>query len=346
MMKVVRIMAMGLVFAALTAVCAGRAWAQRSYSFFTAGPHLGSCHYQGDLDDNGFDWWAVLEGGKENRKIGNPLDLLRPGIGFSVYYHFLPRFLVRAQFNQGWIAAADSFNDSFGRRWRNQHFRSPVTELSAHLVYEVFPTYDPLYRKRWSPYFFAGVGVFFFNPKAKPDPQWLKDYPEYFQDDRFVELQPLGTEGQFLVPQIDPLTGQIPQYPKPYSLTQICIPFGAGVRWKISPKFDMRFDIGLRKLFTDYLDDVSGIDYPNYEEMMAYNPVAALFSDRSGYINDYSTRGVSASLVQRLGGREFGEKRGNPKRDDWYAFVSLGVTMLIYKPDRCPKYDLGNLFGR
>src|SRR5690606_13448162 len=63
-----------------------------------------------------------------------------------------------------------------------------------------------------------------------------------------VFLKPLSTEGQGL-----------PQYPdrKPYKLTQFAIPFGAGVKFRVSRNTVLAYEVGLRKIFTDYLDDVS-----------------------------------------------------------------------------------------
>ena len=44
---------------------------------------------------------------------------------------------------------------------------------------------------------------------------------------------------------------------KPYSLTQLSIPFGGGVKIGVSDDFNIIIEYGLRKTFTDYIDDVS-----------------------------------------------------------------------------------------
>lgn len=308
--------------------------AQQKYSYFSAGVQASTSHYQGDLDDNGFDFWAAFESAP-NRNNGNPFKLLRPGFGFSINYHFHPHFFVRLAFSQGWIGAADSFNKDPMRKWRNLSFQSHVTEISAQLVYMIIANdQHPRFRPNWSPYIFAGIGVFNFNPRAKPDAAWASQYPELFNPNQLYSLQPLGTEGQYLVDENDEL-------PDPYALTQICIPIGIGVRRKINERFDVYFDIGLRKVFTDYLDDVSGTFYADPEELMRnLGPRSALFSDRSFYNG-------SAYDVQQYQMREEGktdEKRGNYKLDDWYGFISLGATMIIGKQDRCPR--LWNNRGR
>src|SRR5690606_30739356 len=131
----------------------------------------------------------------------------------------------------------------------------------------------------------------------------------------WLELQPLGTEGQFL-----PLLDQ--GYPRPYALTQINIPFGAGIRYKFTYMIDIGFEVGLRKLFTDYLDDVSSL-YPNLRSLELQNPEAYIMSDRS------------YDIVSPDGGPQFpygagsGNVRGFSNQDDWYVFSMLTVNFII-----------------
>jgi len=84
------------------------------------------------------------------------------------------------------------------------------------------------------------VGLYQFNPYA------------YNTVEQKVYLQPLSTEGEGLQ-----------QYParKPYKLTQFSIPFGGGITYAISDKVMISGEVAFRKLFTDYLDDVSGPTY-------------------------------------------------------------------------------------
>src|SRR6185295_9077554 len=43
----------------------------------------------------------------------------------------------------------------------------------------------------------------------------------------------------------------------PYALTQFAIPLGGGVKYALTSNIHTGLEIGIRKLFTDYLDDVS-----------------------------------------------------------------------------------------
>ena len=44
---------------------------------------------------------------------------------------------------------------------------------------------------------------------------------------------------------------------KPYNLTQFAIPFGGGIKFRVSENVVLAYEVGFRKTFTDYLDDVS-----------------------------------------------------------------------------------------
>ena len=64
-----------------------------------------------------------------------------------------------------------------------------------------------------------------------------------------VSLRDLGTEGQNL--GADSLPGK-------YSKVQLAIPVGFGAKFRILNDFDAILEFGLRQLFFDYIDDVSG----------------------------------------------------------------------------------------
>ena len=82
---------------------------------------------------------------------------------------------------------------------------------------------------------FAGIGVYRYNPYA-------------YSGGNKVFLQPLSTEGQNIIGYPDR---------KKYSLTQFAVPFGGGFKFAVSENLRVGIEMGIRKLFTDYLDDVS-----------------------------------------------------------------------------------------
>ena len=81
----------------------------------------------------------------------------------------------------------------------------------------------------------------------------------------------------------------------------------------------MNFEWGIRRTFTDYLDDVS-TDYANAEVLQEeIGILSAILSDRS--------------LVKiRPDGTNDGLARGNPNDNDWY-FVSLASLSIRLGPE-------------
>jgi hypothetical protein len=281
--------------------------AQGRRSYFTVGPAIGFSNYLGDLDDDLFFF-----------------KFTKPAIGVNVQYYFDPHLHVRLGAYQAWVGAMDAASSNVGRQARNLHFRSPLTEVSVHLVYDFIGNFRRYkYRPFWTPYLFAGLGVYAYNPKAKY-------YDQAQNESVWVELQPLGTEGQFL-----PLLDQ--GYPRPYALTQINIPFGVGIRYKFTYLMDIGFEVGLRKLFTDYLDDVSSV-YPNLRAMQQQNPKSYILSDRSyDLLNDQG-------LPTYRYGAGSGNIRGFSNQDDWYIFSMLTIDYII-DARKCPRFG-PKKFGR
>lgn len=56
-----------------------------------------------------------------------------------------------------------------------------------------------------------------------------------------------------------------------YSNIQAAIPFGGGMKYVINPKYYIAFEIGIRKTFFDYLDNISDGD-PQYKNLQYGNP--------------------------------------------------------------------------
>jgi hypothetical protein len=210
----------------------------------------------------------------------------RPATGINIRYNYDNNFVVRGGITWAAVAGNDRYNTQPDLRARNLRFLSQVVEGSLCLEYnllepEIFFAY---------PYVFAGVGVFHFNPYSFDD-AGKKTY-----------LRNLSTEGQGLA-----------DYPgrKPYSLTQLCIPFGAGWRVNLNDRMDIVYEVGFRVLFTDYLDDVSTNFVDPQKLLAAKGPKAVEMSARA-----------KPPFAQREGAI-----RGNPNVKDWY-FIS-GVKLLF-----------------
>ncbi len=177
-----------------------------------------------------------------------------------------------------------SGSDTDNNRARNLSFRSDLIDVSLTGEFNILGFQPYALEKVFSPYVFAGVGLVHFNPLAQYNGEW-------------VELQPLGTEGQGIA-------GNAAKY----NLVQVVIPFGGGLKYAINDTWTLGAELGLRKTFTDYLDDVSS-RYEDEEVLIANNgELAASLANRSG---------------EPIAG---GTLRGNPDNKDWYVFAGFSVS--------------------
>jgi hypothetical protein len=323
-------------------------------------------HYQGDLDDHGFQPWINASRGGDGSKWGNPIRLLRPGFGASAFYHFHPHMNVEIGARYGWIGASDENVRDAGanrfRQFRNLDFRNRIFEASAVLNYEFFAT-DRHYRfrPRFTPYVFAGLSGFYHNPFTYLRSGEINYYETNFPslgdltqyEDQRVYLQGLRTEAQ----GTQNLAGEEQGV---YSLFQLAIPMGIGLRWSLSERLDLRFSAGVRKTFTDHLDDVGSYFYadPNGYLNGTYATENAqlsyILSDRSFYRPAYGAQAIangwlpgnntgynvqSVDLDQgRAINQDQGEKRGFPNQDDWFAYTGFTLSYVLDPGDRCPKF--------
>ncbi len=187
---------------------------------------------------------------------------------------------------------------------RNLSFKSNIFEVSPQFELNFLPYITgSKERNYFTPYIFGGLGVFHFNPKAEYNGEWYA-------------LQPLSTEGEGT-----PLSNQ-----KPYSLTQLSIPFGFGFKYSIGDYICIGAEWGLRKTFTGYIDDVS-TTYPDPLALATEKgQMAAILSDRS--IKEQGELSNSTGL-----------QRGNDK-PDWYSFAGAFITFkfIAFKDNTCPAY--------
>ena len=222
----------------------------------------------------------------------NRLDFndLHPSVGIFGRYNINPFITARANFSYGKVSATDAQAEDESRRARNLSFESDIFEFGLIGEINIFGYDAEGLQKRFSPYVFGGIAVFHFNPKTTYEGQ-------------IVELQPLGTEGQ-----------GIDNFGERYKLTQFAIPMGAGIKIAVSERLNVGLEFGVRKTFTDYLDDISG-NYVNYSELLHNNgELSAALGNRTGeYLG---TEPVDIPT---------GSQRGNSEVDDWY-FIS-GVTI-------------------
>jgi hypothetical protein len=201
--------------------------------------------------------------------------------GVSLRKNLNQRFALRAQLNKGTLSAQDKNATSTFQLWRNLGFSTDIYELATTIEFN-FLEYDALNPKfPFSPYTFIGMAGFYFNPTTDVE-------------GNYYELQPLATEG------------------KSYSRISFAIPFGFGFKWAITDRFIANVDWGIRRTFTDYIDDVSST-YPTESELL-------------GLSKNVSDRSLEQSGPN---GTNWGTQRGNAKQKDWYSFALAGLSIRL-----------------
>ncbi|MDX1651334.1 MAG: DUF6089 family protein [Brumimicrobium sp.] len=214
--------------------------------------------------------------------------------GLLYRYYVNSRLALRGAVRYGNVEAYDSDASSEIQQERNLSFQSEIWEVAAGLEFNYLNYKLGNEKYFFSPYLFLDLGVFRMDPQT-----------EY--NGEMIALQSLGTEGQ----------GSSLSDKSPYSLTQMVVPFGVGFKLNLGRKTAVSFEYGLRKTFTDYLDDVSG-NYVDTEVLAQENGnIAARLSDRS--LSSYPKTG----------------NRGNSSTKDWYSMFGVMVTFSLGDPDKC-----------
>lgn len=207
----------------------------------------------------------------------------KPTINIGLQYYFTNRIALRSEITWYTLQGDDAKADpESGRRPRNLSFTSSNYEVNVTGIINFFPQGRRFYqRPGFNIYGFAGVGFTYFNPKTE------------YQGQK-IALQPLQTE----------LTK--------YSRLTPVIPYGLGARFKVGPFFNVALEGGLRKTFTDYLDDVSTV---HHDASQFSDPLAAALSDRRPEL------GLAAAPD--------GTQRGNPDAKDSYILFTVKVEYYL-----------------
>lgn len=221
-----------------------------------------------------------------------------PSMGVFVRQNINSMLAFRGMINYARIMAADSKSLDQGHIQRNLSFRSDVFEMGGVMEVNVLPfdKFNPKNKKfrryfNFTPYFFGGVNVFHHNPQA-------------FYKNEWVDLEPLHTEGQT------------------YNLVQVAIPFGMGFKYNFSRHCGFQLELGFRKTFFDYLDDVS-TSYPDLNKMALDNPMAADLSYRGDELPE-NPQGLPAP----------GAQRGLSSNMDWYIINNFSFVYRIFTNKR------------
>ena len=233
---------------------------------------LGLAGYQGDLKANSI----TLSQSKFMGSIG-------------AHYDLSEHFTARSYLTLGSLGADDK-KGTVAMQERNLNFKTKLFEWELTAQYNLFS----LNNRWWTPFVFAGIGVYHFNPYTKDT-----------ADNKYF-LKPLSTEGQGFVQGVDN-----------YKLTGFSIPLGIGATYSLNEDMRLGIEFGYRKIFHDYLDDVSG----NYIDQ------ASLLSARGQTAVDLAWRGDELKPNPYPAG---GTVRGNTKEKDGYYFIGVTYTVRYF----------------
>lgn len=205
--------------------------------------------------------------------------------GIFVRKDLTRKISIRGHYHNAQLAGNDV---EAGREFRNLNFRNRISEFAGILEYDLLNV-----RTRqggdFSFFLFAGGAATYHNPKT-------------FYQNTFIELQPLGTEGQGINGNRDK-----------YSRLIVAIPFGGGLKIPVGAgRAQVIIEAGARKLFTDYIDDVGRAEV-DFDELLVNNgPLAVALFDRTHEILGTEPRNFGKGVR----GGEF---------EDWYYMFTVGV---------------------
>lgn len=238
----------------------------------------------------------------------------RPALSLGIRYKNNRYYGYKGGLYFGMVNGNDNLTQEIYRKNRNLHFRSPIVEISGQVEgYLTKEQQGHLYRIKnakgmkhidFHAYGFVGVGAFFYNPQALYQGTW-------------VNLQPLGTEGQGLK-----------EGHAKYLRFNVAVPIGIGFKYGIDRKWSIGLEYGLRKTFTDYIDDVSSVYYR--DTTGAWSPMQTHLAD------------PSLGLIQYPDGIQVtghGQQRGDSRDKDAYMFANLTVNYkFIYRKKTRSKF--------
>lgn len=218
-------------------------------------------------------------------------------LAFGAMYrvNLTKRHAIRLQGLRVELEAHDSDNDDLDLINRNLNFRNKMTELSVVLEINYHEYRLGKLGQGFTPYVFGGLAYYNMNPEAE-------------FNGNYFELIDMNTEGQ-----------GTDNGPKEYRRGQFSIPFGVGVKAGFTKRLALNLEWGIRKTYTDYIDDVSGLYAdPNLIRENAGLQLAADLADQSLQLT--GPEGINT-----------GTPRGNSELNDWYIYTGLVLSVRLGK---------------
>ena len=244
------------------------------------------CFSQTKKDEVGILFGLTTYAGDLSENYIEPNEMNLAG-GFFIRHHLNSKFNIRIHTILGKLSGNDRNASVDSGLWkRNLNFHSILFELGLQVEWKILRLHSN--NNQHCPYLFAGIAGFHFKPKTELAG---KEY----------QLNLYNTEGV------------------EYSLFNWAIPMGIGWQVCIGNKGGLGLELGFRKTFTDYLDDVSNV-YPelNWKDDNT-NDMRRHLSYRGNEVLDINSRLQDPT----------GKTRGNPEKNDWYMFFGVNLSFFI-----------------
>lgn len=253
-----------------------------------------------------------------------------PDYSLGASYDLSNRFRLRLNASSLSVEGDDAKSKFSYIKTRGLNFKSKIQEVA--LLGE-FDLVDNSFNSI-IPYIFLGGSFYHFDPYALTQALGAKT----------VNLHYIGTEGQYLP------DGKYAS--RQYSRNQFNIQFGAGLRFEISRTISIGAEANFRKLFTDYLDDVSANNYVTPEEWDAGITKARDVLKDNILVYKLTTAKAYAWRYMDSKGNPLLQNdqnslwpRGNPsKNDDYYSF-QIRLNIRLNASNSSSFYSPRNPFG-
>ena len=217
-----------------------------------------------------------------------PYNQAQLAYGGLLRYNINSRWATKFSYYRGELKGSDETGG-----WvedRDLNFKSKINDFSLVAEFNFWEYYTGSKKSYIAPFIFGGISYFTFNSTSFGG----------------ADLKAAGTEGQN-----SGFDGR-----SPYNQYSFAIPFGFGFKYSVSERIGVTFEWGMRKTFTDYIDDISTTYY-----LVGEN------------INPDNTNEVLSDPTMT---HKPNEQRGDDKNNDWYNYTGITLTY---------KFDLRNKKG-
>ncbi len=175
-------------------------------------------------------------------------------------------------------------------KYRNLNFQSNITEYAGLVEYNFADFGYGVLDRKITGYIFGGFALAKFNPQTR-------------YAGEVVNLRDLKTEGVA------------------YGTYTFAIPFGIGAKWIFARNLSLEANYNIRKTYTDYLDDVSGV----YTDLSSSSIRTQQIADRS-----FEIFGSTPTVV--------GSRRGSDNYNDWYMTFTTTLAYRLPGRIKCPTF--------